>query len=239
MNAAPTHHIPSEWLRKLAGTSLFYPCAGQDIEEPIRVFAPVVSALWFADIAYPRRLLMEPALPHASPHVVVDGDAAAVMENRDGRRFLAPSRRIETYARADGSSFKVIRRRGFAEIALSEEFPDGSIGVFLHRGDGGGEGGSAVSFFRDRPRRHAPLANLFSLLKRKLATPALVVTDGSNLSPRGRLPIARFTRTATTGEEAFAQWRGAEVVAGGLRWRCVGFLGPRYGPTLVWAVEPT
>lgn len=238
MNAPPTHHIPREWLRQVAGSALFYPCAGADIAEPIRVFSPVVSALWFADIGYPRGMRMDAALPDAQPHVMVDGDVHAEMERRDGHRFLVPSRRIETYARADGSCFKVIRRRGFGEIALGEEFPDRSIGVFLHRGDGGGEAGSGVSFFRDQPRRHPPLADLFSRLKRKLTKPALIVTDGSNCGRSLGLPIARFTRTSATGAEAFAQQRDAEWRAGGLRWRCVGFLGPRYGPTLAWAVEP-
>jgi hypothetical protein len=238
------YFVPAEWLAAITGKKLFYPCAGPDVLEPTEIFAPIVSELWYGDIAYPAGLRMDCVLGQ-SPHqdyalkdVEIIGDAYARVERREGYRFLSPSKRIETYWRQDGSSVRVIRRRGFGQIALGAEFPDDTIGVFFFRGDGGGEGGSGVSFFQDRRRRHPPLQNLFSLLRRKLAKPALVVTDGSNNSRRSNLPISQFFNTAISSEEAFMLCRDKVWKAGNLRWRCVGFAGRRYGPTLVWAVEP-
>jgi hypothetical protein len=73
----------------------------------------------------------------------------ATIERRtgdDGRayNFLKPSKLTETYERSDGRRLKVIRRRGFGQIALSRQFSDRSLGVFMHRGDSPGESGSNV-----------------------------------------------------------------------------------------------
>ncbi len=244
MSSSEGHYVSPEWLAAVAGRKLFYPCAGNDVFEPTAIFAPIVSELWYCDINYPLGLKMPTVLEqaanqdHALKSVEIDGDALARMERREGYRFLPPSRRIETYWRQDGSSFRIIRRRGFGEIALGSEFPDDSIGVFFYRGDSGGEGGSSVRFFQDSRRRYSPLRNLFSLLCRKLAKPALIVTDGSNNSRRSKLPISQFHGTATSSQDAFMLCRDKEWRAANLRWRCVGFVGRRYGPTLVWAVEP-
>jgi hypothetical protein len=72
-----------------------------------------------------------PHQDYALKDVEIVGDAHARMERREGYRFLSPSKRIETYWRQDGSSVRVIRRRGFGQIALGAEFPDDTIGVFF------------------------------------------------------------------------------------------------------------
>jgi len=46
---------------------------------------------------------------------------------------------------SDGRRLTVIRRCGYEQYALGE-FPNRSIGVFVHRGDSPGEGGSNVCF---------------------------------------------------------------------------------------------
>jgi len=242
MSEAQGYYIPPEWLRVVAGKAFFYPCAGSDISEPLSIFAPFMADLWFADIAYPAGLQLPQAIQPAAPReytltdTLIDGAPSAQMERRDGHRFLLPSRRIETYVRPDGSSFRVVRRRGFGQIGLGTEFSDRSIGVFFHRGDsGGGEGGSNVSFFANKHLRYPPLNNLFSLLRRKLTEPALIVSDGS-MTTRSH-PIAQFHHRSMTSAEAFDCIRGRQWVVEGVRWTCIGFVGRRYGPTLVWAVE--
>jgi hypothetical protein len=238
-----THYIPDKWLVAVAGTTLFYPCSGSDIAEPIAIFAPFMKDFWFADLDYPAGLRMAPALRETGDlscsllDVEIEGEASAEMVWLGNCRFLPPSRRIETYRRRDGSTFRVIRRRGFGEIGLGTEFADGSIGVFFYRGDSLGEGGSGLSFFANKRRRYSPLSDLFSLLSRKLAPPALVVTDGANTPRHGRAPVAKFARTSISSEEAFEQCRGQRYMAGGHSRTCVGYAGQRYGPTLAWAVE--
>lgn len=241
MSDLRSHYIPDKWLDTVAGKTLFYPCAGGDIAEPLQVFAPVISEFWFSDIAYPAGLRMAPAVQslgdlQCTPKgTVINGDPSARIEHREGHRFLLPSRRIETYSRPDGSSFRVVRRRGFGEIALGTEFADMSLGVFFHRGDSGGEGGSNVSYFENKQRRYEPLNNLFSTLSRKLSEPALIVSDGSTTARTH--PIAEFHNSSMSSAEAFERCHGREWLVNGLRWTCVGFVGRRYGPTLVWAVQ--
>jgi hypothetical protein len=238
MIRAEAHYIPDEWLRAVAGKSFVYPCAGDDILEPISIFAPHMADLWFVDICYPRGLRMPPAIQSPSElecslvKTKIDGAPLAQMERRGDHRFLPPSRLIESYVRKDNTSFRVIRRRGFGQIALQEEFSDRNIGVFFHRGDGGE---SNVSFFENKPRRYAPLSNLLSLLRRRLAEPALVVSDGSTTSRRH--PVAQFFDSPITSAEAFDRIAGRQWIVEGQRWTCVGYVGRRYGPTLVWAVE--
>lgn len=239
-----SYFIPPEYLAKTAGTKLFYPCAGRDVIEPTMIFGPLVSELWFADLAYPAGLRMDPVFGGSSDNeyilkdVKIIGSPEAVLQRRDGYRFLSPSKRIEIYQRQDGSALQIIRRRGFGEIALGAEFPDDSIGVFFYRGDGGGEGGSRVEFFRNRRKIYPPLQNLFSLLIRKLSKPALIITDGSNCGKRSGLPVARFFNSYISSKDAFMMCAGQIWSVAGMQWRCVGFAGHRYGPTLVWAVAP-
>jgi hypothetical protein len=240
-----SYFIPPEHLAKTVGTKLFYPCAGRDVIEPTMIFGPFVSELWFGDLAYPAGLRMDPVFGRSSNNgyilkeVKITGNPEAVLQLRDGYRFLPPSKRIETYQRQDGSALHIVRRRGFDEIALGAEFPDDSIGVFFYRGDGGGEGGSGIEFFGNRRKKYPPLQNLFSLLLRKLTKPALIVTDGSNCGKSSGLPIARFFNSSISSKDAFIMCAGQIWSVGGIQWRCVGFAGRRYGPTLVWAVAPS
>ena len=67
------------------------------------------------------------------------------MGQREGYRFLAPSKLAETYERVgDRRRITVIRRRGFGQYALSTEFADGSLGVHAPKR---GEGGSKYLLF--------------------------------------------------------------------------------------------
>jgi hypothetical protein len=53
------YFVPAEWLAAITGKKLFYPCAGPDVLEPTEIFAPIVSELWYGDIAYPAGLRMD------------------------------------------------------------------------------------------------------------------------------------------------------------------------------------
>jgi hypothetical protein len=203
----------------------------------------VVDEFHFADIAYDfsdqRR---RPKLPDdvrwrfISEELV--GTPIATIEQRcsatrRGYRELEPAWLNQVYERSDdGRRIKVVWRRGFGQYALAE-FAAGSLGVFVHRGDSGGEGGSNVFYLGNRARDHEPCSNLFDKLRERLPDKALIVSDGSNSD----IPfIAQFHRKDIASEAAFARMRDRHFDYGGLDWRCVGYLGPRYGPTLVWQV---
>lgn len=57
-------------------------------------------------------------------------------------RNLEAGRLIQFYElKDDARRLKIVRRRGFGQCALSE-FADQSIGIFVHRKDSPGDGGS-------------------------------------------------------------------------------------------------
>jgi hypothetical protein len=121
--------------RPVKGKDLFYPCAGDDWREALDVFADHIGTFWFADIRYAPGLRMHPVRGLTSQFQLLQpsirsGEPNAVMEQREGYRFLAPSKLAETYERVgDQRRITVIRRRGFGQYALSTEFADGSLGV--------------------------------------------------------------------------------------------------------------
>jgi hypothetical protein len=99
-----------------------------------------------------------------------------------------------------GRTIEICLRRGFGQYAL-QELADGSLGMFLHRGDSCADGGSGVCYLANRKTSHQPLSRLFEVIKRKLAKSALIGSDGSNTSicelyatGHGRADITTFTK---------------------------------------------
>lgn len=227
------HYIEPEWQVVAVGGLFYYPTAGADIDVPIRVFSRDVRTFHFCDTCYERLDMLPPALEQPPSQVTYEGPARAHMERINGIRHLAPGKRIETYNRLGEAPLVIVRRRGFGQMGLAEH-PPRSISVFMHRGDSRGEGGSNVWFFSNAYSRHPPLRNLFSSLQERLKQRALIVTDGSNTWKRF---LNRFSFSKTSGRYAYAEHRGNTYVHGHLKWKCVGWLPPRYGPTLVWGVS--
>jgi hypothetical protein len=126
------------------------------------------------------------------------------------------------------------RRRGFGQYALVNEFSDRAIGVFMHRGDSPGEGGSNVYFLANKDSRHEPCGRLFDKLSKKLDDRALIITDGSNT----RLKRLRaFHRQDIAGPAAYSAAAKLAFVYGGFSWQCVGYMSNKYGPTLIWGLS--
>jgi hypothetical protein len=134
-------------------------------------------------------------------------------------RELEPGRLKQVYERArDCRSLTVVRRRGFGEYAL-DEFPNRSIGVFVHRGDSPGEGGSNTYFLANKKLDHRPLSRLFDKLTQKLADRALIISDGSLVDPRLK-----------------RRFRGQQFIFGSFEWKHAGFIGGHGSPTSIWEV---
>ena len=99
--------------------------------------------------------------------------------------------------------------------------------MFLHRGDSGGEGGSNTHFLANRRMSHEPLSKLMDVVKRKLAVPALIASDGSNTNIRQLVDAAR-------GDDAIQSFNQH-----GLSWVRHGSLpGSASKKTVVWQVTP-
>jgi hypothetical protein len=232
-------YIAPEWLEATRGSTFFYPAAGSDHAEALSIFQDYVEVFWFCDISYPKGLNLRTVCNSNTDLRLVkqdiSGEPMAEMESRrtDSNRkynFLQPSKLVETYERTDGRRLTVIRRRGFGQIALSTEFTDCSIGVFMHRGDSLGESGSNVYFLANKKTVYEPCGNLFDKLARRLKNRALIISDGSNSSIGW---LRRFRHKPIEGREAFSYHQGLTFPFGGFDWSCVGWLSRKNGPTLV------
>ena len=216
--------IEQSSLTTLKGRCLFYPMAGSDCSELLKLFANHLDEFHYADIQYQFGEADPPLFDQSIFRRIshkLDGDRRADVEpptTERPYRFVKPARLTEVYERtSDHRIFKVIRRRGFAQYALTE-FPDQSIGVFVHRGDSTGESGSNALFLGNRQRNHEPLSNLFDKLACKLSDHALVISDGSNVRPKF---LIKFHGTETSGSEAFSELRKRHVSYGNFNWICV------------------
>ena len=236
-------YIHPDWLESVRGTIFFYPAAFTDHQQSLDVFMDVIAEFWFADTNYPAGLHMTPALNGRTGVRLMSsettGPVTAVMENRvdvtgNSHRHLLPSKLVEKYVRENGTALTVVRRRGFGQIALTTEFSERSIGVFMHRGDSIGEGGSNVYFLANKKRRYEPCGNLLDKLSSRLTDRAMVISDGSNTHIG---PLCRFHGSELDGHDAFNRLQGCSFSRAGFRWSCVGWLSRRYGPTLVWGLE--
>ena len=236
-------YIPPDWLESVRGTIFFYPAALTDHRQPLKLFMDVIDEFWFADTNYPTELRMTPALKGRAGVRLISsettGPVTAVMENRvdstgNSYRHLLPSKLVEKYERENGTTITVVRRRGFGQIALTTEFPERSIGVFMHRGDSPGQGGSNAYFLANKRTRYEPCGNLLDKLSSRLTDRAIVITDGSNTSIG---PLCRFHGSELGGPDAFNRLQMCTFNRGGFRWCCIGWLNRRYGPTLVWGLE--
>jgi len=214
------------------GKIFMYPCAGNDISEPVQVFGEHYDTFVFVDIKYRGDTKM-PNIPgwkavHGSQKRFGSSDYS-IRHVRDGRsqyRVVEPEWLLTDYANElTGRKILIVRRRGFGQYAL-HELPDRSLSMFMHRGDSSGEGGSNVFYLANRKTSHQPISNLLDLIKRKLTAPAFIASDGSNTN-------IRALGGAENGSSAIESFYYS-----GLKWRRLPsphLLGPR---TKIWKVTP-
>lgn len=226
----------------IPGRKFIYPCSGTDWNKPLAVFSGRFDEFHFIDIHYQfsRPVVIErPGWTLIPAMTVLDGLAIDSIRHVQcgghDHRDISPAWLQEVYeCQRSGRTIRVTRRRGFGQYAL-DEIADGSLGVFFHRGDSTGEGGSNTWFLANRKRRHPPLACLFEKIKRKLAYPALIVSDGSNTDISQLRKAAE--ESSATAEASLAGKKEFEFSS--LRWQRVGEIGSARGRrTVVWRVEP-
>ncbi|MBH9553989.1 hypothetical protein [Inhella gelatinilytica] len=225
----PVELLPKEGAGR---RSLYYPCAGLDWLAVTEVLGQSFDVLKFCDLHYSFASL--PAvLPNGWRYEAdswsLDGSAhgavsALAVNGRFVRDVETATARFKLRNESMGKSVEIWLRRGFGQYGL-HEIKDGTLDLFLHRGDSSGEGGSNVWFFSNWRARHQPLSRLFDVVKEKLRYPAVIGTDGSNCEFREvRLAAGVIGR--------------AEFACQGLHWRLIGFLPGGPSLTALWQVEP-
>jgi hypothetical protein len=227
-------------IKKVAGRSFFYPCAWKDWIEPLDAFGDLIEEFHFVDLRYQfsrpvpmesTRWVLQPEFSSLTGPAV---DKLRIVVSGERRyREIEPAWWRERYVdRTTGRAVRVTRRRGFGQIAL-DELPDNSLGVFCHRGDSLGEGGSGTWYLANHNMSYSPLSRLFDTIKRKLAYPALIVSDGSNTRIRQITDCCierSYRKQALSLVTEFDHF--------GLHWQRVGELNAdRHRRTYVWLVE--
>ena len=214
------------------GKIFMYPCAGNDIAEPVQVFGELFDTFLFVDLQYHAAS----GIPKIPGWCEVSGSQrklgsliSAVRHMQDGRskfRVIEPGWFFSDHINeTTGRRILLVRRRGFGQYAL-HELPDGSLSMFMHRGDSSGEGGSNVFYLANRRTSHGPISNLLNLLKRKITVPALIASDGSNTD------ISALRHSANDSEEIESFSRH------GLKWRWQAVSRLLSSGTNVWEVQP-
>lgn len=242
MNNA-TEPLSPEALKQLPPGVLFYPCCGNDLAEPLTVFASYVKEFWFVDINYrtPRvpSVLRQSSLFHRLPELrdrfeFLEGRAwtptlveqvANPPAHQSRHSWMVPRVRTEILRdRRTGETITVNRRSGYS-VACLRNGDFGPISVFFYRGDSEGEGGSNVFWLSYGG------ANLLDEVVSRMSPGAMLVTDGSNSRGDKTRPLRQLHHSEEMPPRPtrtlFSDRRGN-------LFKLVGHLGPRYGPTLAW-----
>jgi hypothetical protein len=214
--------VKPEALDSVRGAALFYPVAGTDCRDAIACFAPFITDFGFVDVNYFTSRpadAVPPLIGGSSPFefqgFTLDGPAIARHEVRvdavsgTSYRFLEPCTRSEVYSHTPTSSLITVnRRRGYGQRSILQVQ---DIGVFFHRGDSRGEGGSCIYWLSKR---------MWPLIGSRMRQGGLIASDGSmtKLRPRIRQFSNKYLSVQIACEESayFDKW--------GFRWTCVGWV---------------
>ena len=235
--------LESSLLDAIRGAKLFYPCSGMDLFDPIDLFSGYIDDFWFVDRGYfcpghqdTRHYGYDAPADEQPPLLKGKGDylfierairGPAVWGRNNGD--IEPCLSTEKYLhKPTNRHIYIRRRRGYGYSAFRTEKEISPLGIFFYRGDSIGEGGSGNLWL-------APdhLAEICS----KIIDGGLIVTDGSGSWRRNirRRWCCHKTGRAMSPEEMIS---AARPFAGfGCRFTCRGYVGQRYGPTLVWQVR--
>lgn len=218
------------------GKVFMYPCAGFDMPDILEKFGHQFDTFLFVDIRYDFRRHMVPPI---SGWRQVPGTRRLMgapfcrlswvsFDNRSYREVEPAWLRFDMRHSTSGRVVELCLRRGFGQYAL-HELEDGSLAMFLHRGDSSAEGGSGVWYLADRRMSHPPLSRLFDVIKRKLAPDAWIGSDGSNTQFR------ELQRAAVEGDEI------SRFNRHGLLWQREMTIQRQHDcrRTVVWRVMPT
>lgn len=241
-----------EALKPLQHLPLFYPCSGNDLAAPIKTFAPYIKEFWFADVNYFRygnykdvRPVLAASKTYELTNVTFPSAKIEEIDWKDDRHYekCPPVIRRETYLhRVTGEPITVNRHKRTGPSALRTEIS--ALGVFYYRGDSD-EGGSATHWLtirrwnnlRSRRRTLRKGALIFEVLD-KLVDGGLLVTDGSMCKGFNNpyKELQRFHSNCDIGSQAVEEVQPFTDPMG-RTFRCIGYAGECYGPTLIWQVS--
>jgi len=215
-------------IKSIRPKSLFYPSCGADLATPIERFQDDVDRFWFVDT---RRLCRKDfsrlngiSMPERTGRQLLNG---ATLLKKEGYTVS-----VETYVcfrETDGRALEINLCMGRGYDAFRSIFDDRGelLSTFFYRGDSAGESGSGFNWLRKGWGR------LENVLER-LTDGGLVVSDGSNACRELRQFLGRTQWTPAQLEDLAASIKPFRIK--NYSFTCVGTVGVRYGPTLIWRV---
>lgn len=217
---------------------LFYPCSGNDVIAPVRMFSAHLSDLWFVDRGYfipghqdTKRFELDldahdvkPILANLNNYNPIKKSVTGPSSYSQIHDDIEPCVMTQNYLDVKSNNvFNLHLRRGYGVSALKNDIR--KISVFYYRGDSEGEGGSGTQWLN---------STHFSEVLKKMANHGLIVTDGSqSCGSKQYAKFATFSKSKV-GYESYINNRETFYDNQGFKFECVGFAGHRYGPTLIW-----
>ena len=231
------NRIMKSALLHVDGTTLFYPCSGNDWRVPIKMFVPYITDFWFVDKGYfnpgsgdtrsygfDKPAYAVPPLLNSNPDFKFLWSTIKGVASWDGYPELEPCLLTEYYKHKPSKrEITVRRRRGYGFSAFRRDIT--SIGVFFYRGDSPAEGGSGNLWMT--PGHINEICD-------KLIDGGLIVTDGSQHN-KSRQYEAMWRHSEPYEDIIKSSQPFTDKV--GRQFTCVGYAGQRYGPTRVWEVS--
>ena len=238
----------------LGSRVLYYPMAGNDTHVALSLFAPFINEFWFVDIEYFKNVpadLTEPLVNETGWNLLdvnIQGSSTYKRERRVAHNYpytwIEPCTRTERYM-FGGEIVTIHRRRGFAYQSLfgpstvPTNIPD--LGIFFYRGDSRGDGGSNQMWMSNKKSAVGAPSTVRLLPKviEKLASNALIVTDGSNNHAVKGI-YSHFSAYRENQENPMTSVQGTKPFQDefGNNFECIGYINDRsWWPTFIWSVR--
>jgi hypothetical protein len=234
--------LENETLLRVNNSTLFYPCSGNDLSVPIKIFSPFVNDFWFVDRGYFSPGHQDtrgygydvsadkqiPVLNKDKKYNLIETKTTGPVSWHAYNHEIEPCVLTETYEHLPTKNkIRIHRRRGYGFSAFRKEID--SIGVFFYRGDSQGEGGSGNLWLASEH---------INEVCDKLIDGGLIVTDGCQHGhTTEHRELWKYHRCNCQIEpEEIIKSMEPFTDKSGRRFTCVGYAGQRYEPTLVWQV---
>ncbi len=239
--------LEKDVLSEIKDTVLFYPSSGNDLITPVKIFSPFITEFWFVDKGYfvpgdqDTRFYgfdapadkQAPLLGSNKEYKLVDTQLRGAASWSRYDSDIEPCILTEIYLHhSSGKHITIHRRRGYGFSALRTEIK--KLGVFFYRGDSWGEGGSGNLWLE---------SGHVNEVCEKFNSTGLIVTDGSNYGRNRMCVYRKFTKYCSESKDILES--PAELIESmeqfqdsyGRKFKCVGYAGYRYGPTMIWQVK--
>ncbi|MCR4292391.1 MAG: hypothetical protein NUV76_05890 [Candidatus Kuenenia sp.] len=202
--------------------NLFYPSSGTDLRIPVETFLPWISDFWFVDHRYDFNKALREFLKYEFINQNIYSANGITIRKKEAFEVKILSR---TFRRKNNNKIFRIHKccgRGYDTFRRLIKDEKKLVSFFFYRGDSFGDGGSGFYWLRTT----GVLKNVLESLENN----GLIITDGSNADKHFKFENKDYSwQKAIEEEYSFRLYDR--------NFKCIGYAGERYGPTLIWQVQ--